>query len=50
MKAIQINKIQGVPDRPSETVVAQIRLLLQNCEKNEHFNCKNICPTELKKL
>lgn len=33
MKAIQINKIQGVPHPPSETVVAQIRLLLQNCEK-----------------
>lgn len=50
MKAIQINKIQGVPHPPFETAVAQIRLLLQNCENNEHFNSKNICPTELKEL
>ena len=50
MEKIQINKSLRVPQPPSETVIAQSRFFLFNNSKNEHFNGKNISPTEILEL
>ena len=50
MEKTQMNKSLQVPQPPSENVISQSRFFLFKNRKHEHFNDKNISPTELLEL